>query len=634
MNEQKKNSVNTLQDVALLLPQLYSESSAKAYSAAFNRVEKLTGERLAHLPADEAAWADLSRKIVWAGHFKGRTQKAAERAFENWRGKIGAAIKRAKSQADTAANSGVDALQAAQAWDLIHGYVRDAENTFDAEGKLILPKMAFLSISNLRARLKTHVPVNLTPEIAEATLVALPAGKAATFRRSIRFFDRLIAERDRHAPIAALLPAEPLGPLRSLRDAPIVWKRFPESFRTSLERMIKIAIRGHAPRHDPLEEKLGADPLAARRAARKNRRKSVKNTEVAEKGYKAALSWLARHAYQDREEIYALDDVTALLTVENIDRAVARYITRTEKDRVLMKVQATSSLNSYLITLLTLARTNQLDETVLHAIEDARWDADTLSPYSNEMSSVREAFVKRLDREPQIVRAILQGPHTLMNEAQREIEKWDHLSFHARARALHLAMAAAMLALQLARPLRTKNINHLTISGPTPDLIAPREKDAEAWLDLHRDKVKNRRTIENQIPNSAWKVVCYWIDHGRSRWLEMHTDQGEVHENIHLFPGAQWAEPACRQTLNTAWNRGVARLGLTGMTPHMMRHVTATIFLARHPGQYGTVADLLGDRPETVEAFYARGAGHAAARLFAEVLEKLDPGLKLHRRAR
>ena len=574
------------------------------------------------------------RRLSGPGISKAGPRKRRNGAFESWRGKIGAAIKRAKAQTEEPSNSAPDAVQAAQIWDLIHGYVKEVENTLDRNGTLILPNMSSLSISNLRARLKSHLPEGLTTELVEATLIALPADKAATFRRSIRFFDKLIAERGRHASIAALLPAEPLGPLRSLRDAPIVWAAFPDSFQTSLERMIKIAIRGHAPRHDPLEGKLGADPLATRRAARQNRRKPVRNAEIAEKSYKAALSWLARHAFEDREDVYALDDVQALLTAENIDQATTRYAARTEQGGALMKVQTTSSLGSYLATLSTLARTNQLDETVLHAIEDARCDRETWSPYANEMSSVREAFVKKLDRDLQIVRTILQGPRMLMQEAQRDLNKWDQLSSHARARALHLAMAAAMLALQLARPLRTKNINQLTISGSNPDLIAPRDKGGEAWIDIGRNSVKNRRTIESPLPRTAWKVLSFWIDHGRPRWLEMHADQGPTHGDIHLFPGANPTGPVCRQTLNTAWNRGVARLGLTGMTPHMMRHVAATVFLARHPGQYGAVADLLGDRPETVEAFYARGAGHAAARLFAEVLEELDPGLKLGRSGR
>ncbi len=628
MNEQNVNRVNTLQDVALLLPQLYSESSAKAYAAAFNRVERLTGHRLAHLAAEEKAWADLSAKIVWAGHFKGRTQKAAERAFETWRGKIFAAIKRAKAHISVATDCNPIT---SQAWDVILGYVKSVENTIDAEGERILPNMSSLSISNLRARLNTHLPHELTLEIVEQALTALPAGKAATFRRSIRFFDHLIVARDRHFPIMDLLPSEPLGSLRSLRDTPIDWSRFPESFQASLTRMVKVAIRGHTPSHDPLADQLGADPLASRRAARKNRRKPVRNPDVARKSYKAALSWLARHGYPDRETAYLLSDVSHLLTADTVNIAVARYVTRTKEDAALIDVQGTSSLGSYLATLSTLARTNQLDETVLHAIEDARWNRETWSPYANEMSAEREVFVKKIDRDPEIIRIILKGSRTLMQEAQRDFQKWDQLSSHARARTLHISMAAAILALQLARPLRTKNINQLTISGTAPQLTAPRGKGTQAWLDISRATVKNSRNIESALPDSTWEVLSFWMDHGRSQWLEMHADS-KITNDMYFFPGSIEGQPISRQTLNTAWNHGVTCLGLTGMTPHMMRHVAATMFLARHPGQYGVVADLLGDRPETIEAFYARGAGHAAAQLFAETLEELDPNLKLRGR--
>jgi integrase len=69
------------------------------------------------------------------------------------------------------------------------------------------------------------------------------------------------------------------------------------------------------------------------------------------------------------------------------------------------------------------------------------------------------------------------------------------------------------------------------------------------------------------------------------------------------------------------------RLGIPGLQPHMMRHVAATLWLAAHPGDYATVAAFLGDSVKTVEKFYARGEGAAAARLFAEVLESLDPTL-------
>ena len=87
--------------------------------------------------------------------------------------------------------------------------------------------------------------------------------------------------------------------------------------------------------------------------------------------------------------------------------------------------------------------------------------------------------------------------------------------------------------------------------------------------------------------------------------------------------------PVSRALVNKAWNRGMARLGLTGLTPHMMRHVGATLYLARHPGDYAVVAALLADKLRTVEQFYARGEGRMAMDLFAQVLTELDPTLDL-----
>ncbi|SDY83888.1 phage integrase family protein [Citreimonas salinaria] len=612
MNDQSMPRVNTLQDVLLLLPHLYSDSSAKAYQAAFHRVEKLTGQRLATIPADPKVWSELAGQIVWAGHFKGRTQQAAARAFDTWCGKISAAIRRAQDQAvpqDTDSS-------AADAWALLLRYIKEAENSHDAAGARILPNMSSLSVSNLRARLGHVRPTEVTRKIAEDTLRALPADKASTFRRSIRFFDKLIAQRDRHPPITALLPASAVGPLRTLRDAPVDWERFLPSFQNSLDRLIAVGIRGRAPTRDIFDGRLGDDPLAARRAARRHRRKPVGNPVMAEKGYRSALSWLVRHTYPDCNDAYGLTDIRHLLSAENIERAVQHFVARAAQDPALIDVPQTSSLGTYLASLSSLVRTNELDAAVLDAIEDTRWEHVTHQ--MNEMSSIRAAFIKKLDRDPGIVHVILSAPRTLMREAQRDLARWDDLSPHARYRCLHLCMATAMFGLQLGRPLRTKNVHELTIAGTLPELHSPRGADSQAWIDIARGHVKNRRSIESPLPRSAWDALRIWIDEGRPRWIALHADRG-AHDNDYLLPGTRGGT-VCRQI--KAWNRGMDCLGLTGMTPHMMRHVAATIFLARHPGQYGTVADLLGDRPETVEAFYARGAGHAAARIFAEVLEE------------
>jgi integrase len=102
----------------------------------------------------------------------------------------------------------------------------------------------------------------------------------------------------------------------------------------------------------------------------------------------------------------------------------------------------------------------------------------------------------------------------------------------------------------------------------------------------------------------------------------------DAKDNDFLFPGAARSGAVCRGTFNKAWNKGVQDvLGLRGLTPHVMRHAGATIYLARYPGRYSEVADPLGDKERTTRAFYARGAGREAAALFAGVLVELDPSL-------
>jgi integrase len=135
--------------------------------------------------------------------------------------------------------------------------------------------------------------------------------------------------------------------------------------------------------------------------------------------------------------------------------------------------------------------------------------------------------------------------------------------------------------------------------------------------------VKNRRPLEGEIPQRQWEVISLWLDEGLPRWCKAKGIDAEA--NIYLVPGPNGL--LSRQSFNRIWNRCMERLGIPGLQPHMMRHVAATLWLAAHPGDYATVAAFLGDSVKTVEKFYARGEGAAAARLFAEVLESLDPTL-------
>ena len=92
--------IETLLDVYLLLPELYSESSAKAYESSFGRIERLTGRRLSQISADVVEWEQLAAEIVWAGEFtRARTPEARQRAFDGFVGRVSAAIRRARERA-------------------------------------------------------------------------------------------------------------------------------------------------------------------------------------------------------------------------------------------------------------------------------------------------------------------------------------------------------------------------------------------------------------------------------------------------------------------------------------------------------------------------------------------------------
>ncbi|MAM24968.1 MAG: hypothetical protein CML55_06240 [Rhodobacteraceae bacterium] len=617
MTLQTPVTLSSLRDVQLLLPVLYSEASAKVYSAALNRVTRLTGKPLSHVPADENAWFLASRQIIWAGAFGGVTPGDQQDAFEAWVKKIAAAIRRAQNHVAAP----VVAASEDAAWDRLQVYAAEVENTRDAEGEVLLPNMFSMSISNLRAQCRSTHPAQLTTEVATRALQACRADKAPRLRRSIAAFNNLIRKQNRHPAIADLLPNMPIGELPALRDYPIDWSRFSAGFLATRDRAIKIAIRNDTRQKDRFEGKLGADPLGGRSRDRSKRRRPVRNVDAARNRHLNALSWLVRHGFADREEAYRIDTIEALVTSETVERATEFYVARALASPVMLDADKTASGTTILSALETLARRNDWAEEVIWALEDARYDrVDSFQ--AREMSAEREAFVKMVERNPAIARAIVSGPRLLKAEAETAFAIWDDLGPRAQGEALHLSMGASLIALQLARSVRSRNLNGLMIDGPDAELIRPL-RESRPWLDIHRSRIKNRRPIEGEIPDRQWQVIVSWLDEGLPRWC---AAKGiDIEANQLLVPGPKGA--LGRQSFNRIWNRCVERLGVPGLQPHMMRHVAATLWLGVNPGDYATVAAFLGDSISTVEQFYARGEGAAAAKLFAGVIETVDPTL-------
>ncbi|MBL3705852.1 hypothetical protein GI582_24425 [Sulfitobacter sp. BDSS02] len=624
MSSQNTIILKTLKDVQHVLPAIYSEASAKTLDAALRKAERLTGRRLSQLPADENAWFEMARGIIWAGEFRGVTPGDQQDNYETWVKKIAAMIRRA--QQHVALPVAVASEKAA--WDQIVNYTASVENTFDECGARILPNLFARSMETLRVRCATFHPAGLTTETAKTALVACRADKVTSFRNSISAFNSLIRDRHKHAPIAHLLPSEPIGSLPLLRDPKLEWDKFSEGFIASRDRAIWAAVApDKKKRRDRFGGRLGESKLAVA-GRRKGRRRKVRNVDAARKVHLNALSWFIRHAFPCREEAYEFTSVEDLFEPEIITRAVENYVARAKASDILIDPNDTASASTILSRLQTLADSNGWSEDAIFELEDARFD-QVDSYQSREMSKEREQFVQLVERDPSIAWAIVAGPRRLAAEAQLVFDDWDNHKTRAQEEALHLSMGAALLALQLARAVRSRNLNLLLVEGPDAELVRPL-RESKPWLDIGRSRVKNRRPIQGEISERQWLVIVGWLDEGLPRWCEKHDIDAD--ENTLLLPGPKGV--LSRQSFNRVWNRCVARIGVPGLKPHLMRHVAATIWLAANPGDYATVAAFLCDSVKTVEKFYARGEGAAAAKLFAEALEALDPTLKSYMKRR
>ncbi len=626
-----------LDTVHALLPRLYGKGSLPVYESAFGRIERLTRKRLCQIPATEKAWAETAAGIVWAGEFTSRVPGGEARVFRDWCSRINGAIRKAKVFLDAPApvDTGIDL-----AWDRLLAYVAEIEGKPDARGEVLLASQTSLSVQTLRKRLGHVHPAMLDRDAARAALEETPPGKVASFRRALRVYNKMIRESGRHPGLVGLLPGQEIPPLPTLRDEKFDWSACHLGFVNSVDRAIALAIRGRRPVPDRFGGHLGVDRLAERRAARKGRTRRVRKPDAARKSHRQALSWLARHGFDSRDAVYAMTSLSELLTAEAVETAARAFAERSRTDPALRAASRTTSLGTYLSSLATLARANDFPDEVLWALDDAPYllGDEYVAAIGNRdrMSAEREKFVKLLDRDKETVLAIVRGPRVLAADARRLLESWDMLGLHARSRALHLCMSAAAMALQLTRPLRTFNVNEMTFSGDLPELLPPAREEEQAWVDIGRDRTKNRRALEHPLPDWAWEILTLWLEHGRPRWIQHNSREtvGNVRfnatDNDYLFPGVAREGAISRGLFNKAWNLGVQEfLGLRGLTPHVMRHVAATIYLAAHPGKYADVASLLGDTERTVEAFYCRGAGREAAELFAGVLAELDPLLDL-----
>jgi hypothetical protein len=341
-------------------------------------------------------------------------------------------------------------------------------------------------------------PAQIDRKAARRALVATAMGKADSLRRSLRFYDKLIAAQKAHPGLAGLLPAEPIGPIPTLRDTALDWSAFEPAFQEAVEAAVERAISGGSKRRGASRQ-LGQDPITAARAHRSKGGKTIRNPNAAHRGYVGTLSWLVRHAWSGREEaVRTLHGVDDLFDLQVIARAIDAYIARAEADDALLDAEETSTGATQLARLATLAERNGMSVAVRRATLVAQLNETIDNRQDCEMSATRRKFLRLLEADPAIARAILTAPRTLMKAARRGLADWEKLGVNERIKLLKLGAAAAMIELQLARPLRTSNVHQLTV-GDGAELRRPRRAGAAAQVLIDRRRVKNCKDIEHAL---------------------------------------------------------------------------------------------------------------------------------------
>lgn len=222
-----------------------------------------------------------------------------------------------------------------------------------------------------------------------------------------------------------------------------------------------------------------------------------------------------------------------------------------------------------------------------------------------EMTEKAESFCRRLLRERRM-RLIFLSEHIRYRRLAMEVMKQNPRQPKGRAleqiRALGTLSAVAALETDAA-PARISNILGIPLHGPDAWYTPPTASCPDAHLDIPGTHTKNGRTIHGVLsatsPLRGLATLEWFLKEIRPLFLDGHGSRW-------LFPSVE--DPSQHLPYTTFlrwWTAQVDGTELHGMTPHFFRHGQATILAARHPGNWGLVAERIGDSEAVTRKRYA-----------------------------
>jgi integrase len=295
-----------------------------------------------------------------------------------------------------------------------------------------------------------------------------------------------------------------------------------------------------------------------------------------------------------------LAELTSLAALVQPDRATAILDHYWQKNGENPRIY-TINLASLFVSI---ARTCQLDATVLEALDDLR----------RQLEQYR--FGGLTEKNRALVRQVLQG-----DVWQRVVRLPSLLMAEARAarspspiRAAVLAQLAVAIRILSVAPVRMQNLAAIVIDL---NLVRP-GGPGTLWTLTYPDyDVKNRVALQFPLDERTTAIIDEYIHRHRPRLMHSRTHD-------YLFPGTARAIKMARGLGSQITKRLWKRLGLK-ITPHQFRHAAGAILLRKYPGNYELVRRVLGHRNiATTIKFYVGLEDIMASERFAELVTSLD----------
>ncbi|WP_273524645.1 site-specific integrase [Rhodosalinus sediminis] len=525
-------------------------------------------------------------------------------------------------------------------YDALIAWMKEREGFTDRGAEF--PSSAHKCLTTLRARCRVPLPdldqAELDRVHAEAT-----TGARKSLRKAIRRLEELRRGHNRWSDVQALLPRTPL----TIPDSPdraraISWDSFPAAFRSDADAVFDevLADPRDLARTELKRVKAGKstakDVQALVQEKLKSRGRRPKSKANARASYRQAITWLAREQVDGADDTDALASLRQLFSAEALDKAIVAQIDRSRASASLKDPTESQTLSNRLTALRTIARHGLRDDEIVAQIDLMKFVHADYIVTPRDLTKEAARLCARLKKAPHLAVAFVNAPSRLATMARDELAKARAAGDQwAEEQALRRFAAATLFAIQLSRPLRTRNLFTLRLHATSdcPGNIAWLSERQHAEVTLAAAEVKNGQGLVVHVEDHDAEVLWDWIHIHRPRLMELRDLPGSPY----LFPGTATPRllrdgltlPAgclAPSSMAELWDLGERQVGL-GATPHQCRHAVATLMLAVKPGSFDEVAAVLANSPDVCRKHYGRDSGESAARAVRDVLLAEHPDI-------